>query len=204
MPYLEVEVPTSVDPSLTDDGTSVMTMFTQYGPHSEEDWPYGAREAYAGRCFDILAEHAPNVKEARIHHEVLAPPDLERIFGLAGGSIFQGEQGLDQMAFMRPSPLLAQYAARPRPLPVRRRHPPGGGVMGACGHNAAQRVLRRTARAARCVASCLSPLDDAEQRRSGIRPVTRGHTRQEPALPRGRRRHRDLAPRRAGRRWPSP
>ena len=82
----------------------------QYGPHSEEDWPYGAREAYAGRCFDILAEHAPNVKEARIHHEVLAPPDLERIFGLAGGSIFQGEQGLDQMAFMRPSPLLAQYA----------------------------------------------------------------------------------------------
>jgi AcrR family transcriptional regulator len=35
---------------------------------------------------------------------VLAPPDLERIFGLVGGSIFQGEQGLDQMAFMRPSP----------------------------------------------------------------------------------------------------
>ena len=31
-PYVEVEVPTSVDPSLTDDGTTVMTMFTQYGP----------------------------------------------------------------------------------------------------------------------------------------------------------------------------
>ena len=37
-PYLEVEVPSSVDPSLTDDGTCVMTMFTQYGPHREEDW----------------------------------------------------------------------------------------------------------------------------------------------------------------------
>ena len=142
-PYLEVEVPSSVDPSLTDDGTCVMTMFTQYGPHREEDWGEGAREAYAERCFDILAEHAPNVRDALIHHEVLAPPDLERIFGLAGGSIFQGEQGLDQMAFMRPSPLLAQYATPVGGLYLcgAGTHP-GGGVMGACGHNAAQRVLK--------------------------------------------------------------
>ena len=142
-PYLEVEVPTSVDPSLTDDGSTVLTMFTQYGPHSEEDWPEGAREAYAERCFDLLAEHAPNVKDALVHYEVLAPPDLERIFGLVGGSIFQGEQGLDQMAFMRPSPLLAQYATPVDGLYLcgAGTHP-GGGVMGACGHNAAQRVLK--------------------------------------------------------------
>ena len=143
VPYLEVEVPTSVDPSLTDDGSTVMTLFTQYGPHREEDWPQGAREAYADRCFDILARHAPNVKDALVHREVLAPPDIERIFGLAGGSIFQGEQGLDQMAFMRPSPLLAQYATPVDGLYLcgAGTHP-GGGVMGACGHNAAQRVLR--------------------------------------------------------------
>ena len=41
---------------------------------------------------------------------MLAPPDLERIFGLQGGNIFQGEQGLDRMAFMRPSPDLSHYA----------------------------------------------------------------------------------------------
>jgi phytoene dehydrogenase-like protein len=142
-PYLEVEVPTSVDPSLTDDGSSVMTMFTQYGPSTEEGWPDGAREAYAERCFDVLAEHAPNVRDALLHYEVLAPPDLDRIFGLAGGSIFQGEQSLDQMAFMRPSPLLAQYATPVDGLYLcgSGTHP-GGGVMGACGHNAAQRVLR--------------------------------------------------------------
>ena len=33
-PYVEVEVPTALDPTLTDDGTTVMTMFTQYGPYS--------------------------------------------------------------------------------------------------------------------------------------------------------------------------
>jgi phytoene dehydrogenase-like protein len=142
-PYVEVEVPSSVDPSLSDDGSCVMTMFTQYGPHRAQDWPEGAREAYAQRCLDIVVEHAPNVRDALLHYEVLAPPDLERIFGLAGGSIFQGEQGLDQMAFMRPSPLLAQYATPVDGLYLcgAGTHP-GGGVMGACGHNAAQRVLK--------------------------------------------------------------
>ena len=142
-PYLEVEVPTSVDPSLTDDGSTVMTLFTQYGPYREQDWPEGTRERYAERCFEILARYAPNVPGALERYEVLAPPDLERVFGLVDGSIFQGEQGLDQMAFMRPSPLLAQYATPVDGLYLcgAGTHP-GGGVTGACGHNAAQRVLR--------------------------------------------------------------
>jgi len=141
-PYVEVEVPSAVDPSLTDDGACVMTMFTQYGPHDDAGWPEGAREEYGERCLDIVARHAPNVKDALVHHEVLAPPDLERIFGLSGGSIFQGEQGLEQMAFMRPSPHLAQYATPVHGLYLcgAGTHP-GGGVMAACGHNAAQRIL---------------------------------------------------------------
>jgi phytoene dehydrogenase-like protein len=142
-PYIEVEVPTAIDPSLTDDGTTVMTMFTQYGPHDEAGWPDGAREAYAQRCLDIVAEYAPNVRSTVLYHEVLAPPDLERIFGLVGGSIFQGEQGLDQMAFMRPSPLLSRYATPVGGLYLcgAGTHP-GGGVIAAAGHNAAQRVLK--------------------------------------------------------------
>jgi phytoene dehydrogenase-like protein len=142
-PYIEVEVPTAVDPSLTDDGTTILTMFTQYGPWSEADWPDGAREAYARRCFAMLAEHAPNVPDAIIDYEVLAPPDIERVFGLDGGSIFQGEQGLDQMAFMRPTPELARYATPVHGLYLcgAGTHP-GGGVMAASGHNAAQQVLR--------------------------------------------------------------
>ncbi|MBA2241030.1 MAG: amine oxidase, partial [Solirubrobacterales bacterium] len=87
-----------------------MTMFTQYGPPGEEAWEGDARERYADACVEHLARYAPNVPDAIVEREVLAPPDLERIFGLVDGSIFQGEQGLDQMAFMRPSPLLSQYS----------------------------------------------------------------------------------------------
>ena len=62
---------------------------------------------------------------------------------MVGGSIFQGEQGLDQMAFMRPSPLLSGYATPVHGLYLcgAGTHP-GGGVMGAPGHNAAKRILR--------------------------------------------------------------
>ena len=75
--------------------------------------------------------------------EVLAPPDLERIFGLQGGSIFQGEQGMNQMAFMRPTPDMAQYATPVAGLYLcgAGTHP-GGGVTAASGHNAAQRILK--------------------------------------------------------------
>ena len=130
-------------PSSVSDGTTILTMFTQYGPHAEEGWAGDAREAYAQRCFAMLAEHAPNVPDAIIDYEVLAPPDIERVFGLDGGSIFQGEQGLDQMAFMRPTPELARYATPVDGLYLcgAGTHP-GGGVMAASGHNAAQQVLR--------------------------------------------------------------
>ena len=142
-PYIEVEVPTAVDPSLTDDGTTIVTMFTQFGPWNEEGWPEGSREAYGHACFDLLARHAPNVKDALLDFEVLAPPDLQRIFGLEGGSIFQGEQDLAQMAFMRPTPELSRYATPVHGLYLcgAGTHP-GGGVISASGHNAAQRVLR--------------------------------------------------------------
>jgi phytoene dehydrogenase-like protein len=149
-PYVEAELPSAVDSSLTDDGRWVMTMFTQYGPPDEEGWPDGARTRYGDACVEHLGRFAPNVPGAVLEREVLAPPDLERIFGLVGGSIFQGEQGLDQMAFMRPSPMLAQYATPVDGLYLcgAGTHP-GGGVMAASGHNAAKRILRDRRRSRR-------------------------------------------------------
>ncbi|MBS1895118.1 MAG: NAD(P)/FAD-dependent oxidoreductase [Actinobacteria bacterium] len=142
-PYVEAELPSAIDSSLTDDGTWVMTMFTQYGPPDEAGWPEGAREKYADACVEHLARYAPNVPDAIVEREVLAPPDIERIFGLTGGSIFQGEQGMDQMAFMRPSPYLAGYSTPVSGLYLcgAGTHP-GGGVMAASGHNAAKRILK--------------------------------------------------------------
>ncbi len=142
-PYVEMEVPSSIDPSLTDDDRWIATMFTQYGPTEHEQWPEGSRERYADACIASIGEYAPNLPDAIEEREVLAPPDLEDIFGLVDGSIFQGEQDIAQMAFMRPTPGLAQYATPLHGLYLcgAGTHP-GGGVMAASGHNAAQRILK--------------------------------------------------------------
>ncbi len=142
-PYVEMEVPSSVDPSLTDDDRWIATMFTQYGPTEHEQWPEGAREKYADTCIASIGEYATNLPGSVVEREVLAPPDLEDIFGLVDGSIFQGEQDIAQMAFMRPTPGLAKYATPLEGLYLcgAGTHP-GGGVMAASGHNAAQRILK--------------------------------------------------------------
>src|SRR4051812_4202906 len=148
-PYIEVEVPSAVDPTLADGPGCIATMFTQYGPPGEDGWPDGARERYLDACLGVLEAVAPGVRDTVVHAEVLAPPDLERIFGLRGGSIFHGEQDLAQLAFMRPTPDLARYATPVRGLYLcgAGTHP-GGLVMGASGHNAAMRVLADRRRAA--------------------------------------------------------
>ena len=90
-----------------------------------------------------------------MHREVLAPRDLEARFGLTGGNIMQGTMGLNSLLFMRPVPGYADYRTPLRGLYLcgAATHP-GGGVMGACGYNAAREILRdarkpfRTGRAA--------------------------------------------------------
>ena len=149
-PYVEMEVPSSIDPSLTDDDRWIATMFTQYGPTRHDQWPEGSREKYADTCIENIGRFATNLPGAIEEREVLAPPDLEDIFGLVDGSIFQGEQDIAQMAFMRPAPMLAQYATPMEGLYLcgAGTHP-GGGVMAASGHNAAQRILKDRKKAGR-------------------------------------------------------
>ena len=121
-----------------------MNMFVQYAPYrlAEGSWD-DHREDFADRCFQIFDEYAPNFSASVIDRQVLAPPDLERMIGLTGGNIFQGEMNLFQLAPMRPVLGWANYQTPIQGLYLcgAAAHP-GGGVMGACGRNAAKRMLR--------------------------------------------------------------
>jgi phytoene dehydrogenase-like protein len=121
-----------------------MSMFVQYGPYRLSGTTWEAeRERFGDRCLEILADYAPNVRRAVVYREVLAPPDQERIFGLTGGNIFHGAMNPDQLFSMRPVPGYADYRTPIRDLYLcgAGTHP-GGGVLGACGRNAAREVLR--------------------------------------------------------------
>jgi phytoene dehydrogenase-like protein len=143
-PVLECTIPSVVDPSLAPPGRHVMQIFVQYAPYrlAEGSWDE-RKESFADRCVEILDAYAPGFRRSVLHREVLSPLDIERRFGLTGGNIFQGAMGLSQLAFMRPVPGYADYRTPVRGLYLcgAATHP-GGGVMGACGYNAAREILR--------------------------------------------------------------
>ena len=143
-PILECTIPSVVDPSVAPPGRHVMQIFVQYAPYRLADGNWDERkESFGDRCEEILEEYAPGFRKSVLHREVLTPVDIERRFGLTGGNIFQGAMGLSQLAFMRPIPGYADYRT---PVPglylCGAATHPGGGVMGACGYNAAREILR--------------------------------------------------------------
>jgi phytoene dehydrogenase-like protein len=119
-------------------------MFVQYAPYklAEGTWDE-RREAFGDRCIEVLAEYAPNVPDAILHRQVLSPLDIERTFGLTGGNIMQGAMPLHQLFMFRP---VAGWADHRTPITglylCGAASHPGGGVMGACGKNAAEEILR--------------------------------------------------------------
>src|SRR5436853_520629 len=143
-PILECTIPSVVDPTVAPPGKHVMSFFVQYAPYQLRDGGWDqVKDAFADRCFDILDQYAPNFKRSVIARQVLSPLDLERRFGLTGGNIFQGAMTLTQLFFLRPLPGYADYRAPIKGLYLcgAATHP-GGGVMGACGYNAAREILR--------------------------------------------------------------
>lgn len=144
-PVLEITLPTSLDDTIAPRGKHLMSIFVQYAPYrlaDGGDWD-GIKEAFADRCIDLLAHYAPNVPGAVVHRQVLSPVDLERTFGLTGGNIMQGAMSLNQLFFRRPVPGWADHRTPVAGLYLcgAASHP-GGGVMGACGRNAAREILR--------------------------------------------------------------
>jgi phytoene dehydrogenase-like protein len=143
-PMVELTLPSVLDDSIAPDGHHVGSMFVQYAPHDLDAAAWDSqRDRFADRVFAMVDEVAPGFSDRVVHREVLAPPDLERIFGLTGGNIFHGAMGLDRLAFMRPFAGWARYRTPIDGLYLcgAGTHP-GGGVMGACGRNAAAAILR--------------------------------------------------------------
>jgi phytoene dehydrogenase-like protein len=143
-PYMDIIIPSLLDPSMAPPGKHVMSIFVQYAPYHLKNgaWP-DKREALGDTVIDTLSEYAPNLKNIILHRQVVTPWDLEQEFGLTEGNIFQGELTLDQLFFLRPVPGWAKYRT-----PIKNLYMcgacthPGGGVMAASGRLAALEILK--------------------------------------------------------------
>jgi len=145
-PYLNVVIPSLVDPSVAPPGKHVMSIFVQYAPYNLKEganaWPK-RREEFGDTVVDTLAEYCPGLKESILYRQVLTPWDMEHDIGLTEGNIFQGELSLEQLLFQRPAAGWARYAT-----PIRKLwmcgsgvHP-GGGIMGSPGELCAKALLQ--------------------------------------------------------------
>jgi phytoene dehydrogenase-like protein len=148
-PFLNVHLQSAVDDTVAPAGRHTLSIFTQYFPYrlAEGSWD-ARREAIADGVLAELGGYAPNVPGSVLARQVLAPPDLEARFGLTGGHIFHGELVPEQAFDLRPVPGSTSYEGPIRGLYLCGSGAwPGGCVMGAPGHNAAQEVITRVSTA---------------------------------------------------------
>jgi phytoene dehydrogenase-like protein len=143
-PYVDMIVPSIIDPDMAPPGRHVMSCFVQYAPYDlEGGWNDARRAAFGETVLSTIERYAPNIRRAVIGLQVITPPDIERIAGITGGNIFHGELLLNQLFFMRPA---AQWASFRTPLPgyylAGSGAHPGGGIMGAPGKLAAETALK--------------------------------------------------------------
>jgi phytoene dehydrogenase-like protein len=142
-PIFSVHTQSAVDPTVAPEGKHTLSIFSQYFPYdlAEGTWEE-RREAIADQALRRFAEYAPNVEGAVLARQVLGPPDIEARFGLTGGHIFQGELVPEQAFDLRPVPGSTTYEGPIRGLYLCGAGAwPGGCVMGAPGHNAAQEAI---------------------------------------------------------------
>jgi phytoene dehydrogenase-like protein len=151
-PYIDMIIPTLVDPSMAPPGKHVISCFVQYAPYKLAPelgtWD-DQREAFGDAVIDRIAEFAPNIRDVILYRNVQTPLDIERTTGLTEGNIFQGELSLEQLFFNRPVPGYARFRTPVNDLWLcgSATHP-GGGIMGANGRIAALEVLKARGRKA--------------------------------------------------------
>lgn len=141
---IEAVIQSATDPTLAPPGKHTMTLGVQQLPYELADgktWD-DIKESWADRVVAELCEYAPNLTDHILDRAVITPLDLERDYLITGGNIFHAQMFLDQLFDARPLASISSYRT-----PIAGYYlcgagmHPGGGVMGAAGHNAAQAVL---------------------------------------------------------------
>jgi phytoene dehydrogenase-like protein len=132
-PFVLLSQPSLFDPMRAPDGQHTAWAYC----HVPNGWTHGAQQ----QIEDQIERFAPGFRECIIARSCLTPADLEHADeNLVGGDVNCGSPTVNQFVF-RPTwrtygtPLKGVYLCSAAT-------PPGGGVHGMCGHNAAQTALK--------------------------------------------------------------
>jgi phytoene dehydrogenase-like protein len=143
-PWIELTIPSILDPSLAPSGKHVVSAYVQYAPYHlrNANWD-DERDRLGDAAVRAIAQFAPEFPASIVARDVITPLDLERTYGLTGGHIFHGELALDQLFVARPLLGWSAYAT-----PINNLYlcgsgtHPGNGSSGRSGALAARAILK--------------------------------------------------------------
>lgn len=137
-PTIEWYIHTTIDPTLRDpDGNHNSALFVQWVPYELAGTTWEAEEAkYVQHLLSICDRFAPGTSDLVVDTMPLHPAKIEKHFGITRGHIHHVDNCYgftDRLAIATPIQGLYSASAGCHP---------GGSVIGAAGHNAAERVLK--------------------------------------------------------------
>ncbi len=140
--WTEIYLQSAYDSSVAPAGRHVMSVFSQYVPHTFNEGDWDSRRKEVGQVvLNSIGRFCSNLPQAAVEVEVLGPPDVEKKVGLTGGHIFQGECLPDYMWDNR----LAARTPMPGVFLCGACTHPGGSVIAMNGRNAAMEILQAEA-----------------------------------------------------------
>ncbi len=143
-PVMEIVILSAFEEGLAPKGHHVLSAIVQYAPVVMDA---KARAAFLKCIMATLETYAPGIGKLVVKSEMLTPEDLEKQYGFVGGNWHHGELAAEQMLFLRPFIGAAQYeTAIPGLWLAGAGSHPGGGISGAAGWNAAERILKTEGR----------------------------------------------------------
>ncbi len=147
-PYLTVQIPSVVDPTLAPAGHHLMSIYGGHIPSGPgADHGEATKQAVTERVIATIKQFAPSWSGEYLHRHVMLSADYEAQFGLPGGNPHHADLTLSQLFFRRPVPGFADHRTPVRDLFLcSASNHPGGGVTGVPGYNAARVVLRSLGR----------------------------------------------------------
>ncbi len=150
VPVIEAMIPTLIDPSLTNDKRHLLSAVVQYAPVDlKGGWTADARKTLADRAVAVLESVAPGISGHIVARQLITPADLQSDWGATGGHAMHVNEGFDQFAQWRPLYGIGRYETPIDGLFLSGAGTaPGGGVTGAPGANAAEKLIRHLRRAA--------------------------------------------------------